>query len=167
MHGACLAHLARPCVGAFLQGEEADTGPHYGQLVLDICPELSLVEQDYECAECGAELVPGQVAADHPLPGNASPPRAWLCDYTGQSHCTSCHWGRASPSPAQVLANWDFTLRPMAEASLKYLALTARRPLVHLAHAAPGLAAVTEEVAAVAGQRHHLLAMKKYLVVCR
>lgn len=153
VHGACLADLARPCVGSFLQGEEAITGPHYdGQLAIAICPELSLAEQDYQCAECGASLLPGQ---------------ARLCDYTGQSYCTSCHWGRASPSPARVLANWDFSPRPMAEASLQYLALTNRRPLIHLARAAPGLAAVTEEVAAVAGQRHHLLAMKKYLLVCR
>jgi hypothetical protein len=156
VHGACLAHLARPCVGAFLQGELADTGPHYsGQLVLDICPELSLVEQDYECAECGAELVPGQVAADHPLLGRASPPLR-LCDYTDRSHCTSC-----PPPPGSSPTGTSLC------ASLKYLALTARRPLVHLAHAAPGLAAVTEEVAAVAGQRHHLLTMKKYFVVCR
>ena len=108
---------------------------------------------------CGAGAWPGG--------SQPTPPQARRCDYTGQSYCTSCRWGRASPSPARVLANWDFTPRPMAEASLQYLALTARRPLVHLAHAAPGLAAVTEEVAAVAGQRHHLLAMKKYLVVCR
>lgn len=55
----------------------------------------------------------------------------------------------------------------MCQASLQYLALMARRPLLHLARCAPGLAAVMEEVMAVSVQRIQLLAMKKYLVVCR
>ena len=78
------------------------------------------------------------------------------------------------------------------QASLQYLALILRRPLVHLQRVAPGLAAVSEEVtfdiflsslpliliiassqfpidqvSSVAGQRHQLMAMKKYLLVCR
>ena len=131
-----------------------------------------------------------------------------VCDYTGQSYCPNCHWGVSSPSPARILSNWDFTPQPMAQvfycllcknveitslqASLQYLALILRRPLVHLQRVAPGLAAVSEEVtfdifsclhclilmivscqfpidqvSSVAGQRHQLMAMKKYLLVCR
>jgi len=90
-----------------------------------------------------------------------------VCDYTGQSYCPNCHWGVTSPSPARILSNWDFTPQPMAQASLQYLALLMRRPLVNLQRVAPGLAAVSEEVSSVAGQRHELMAMKKYLTVCR
>ena len=86
-----------------------------------------------------------------------------VCDYTGQSYCPNCHWGVTSPSPARILSNWDFTPQPMAQvlqslflhhltdffhpqASLQYLALLMRRPLVNLQRVAPGLAAVSEEV---------------------
>jgi len=155
VHGSCLVNIRRPCVGAFLNrlpGEDVDEGFYDGNLSLAICPELSLAEQGYQCAECQINLTPTQ---------------ARVCDYTGQSYCPNCHWGVTSPSPARILSNWDFTPQPMAQASLQYLALLMRRPLVNLQRVAPGLAAVSEEVSSVAGQRHELMAMKKYLTVCR
>lgn len=158
VHAGCLESLRRPCVGAFLtrlpgQEEEGEEQTQYdGRLSLTICPELSLAEQNYACAECQALLQAGG---------------GRLCDYTGLSYCPSCHWAAVSPSPARILANWDFQPRPMAQASLQYLSLMARKPLLHLAQAAPGLAAVIEEVSTVATQRSQLMSMKKYLVVCR
>jgi len=152
VHAACLPALRRACVGAFttlVAGEQL--GGHYdGSVSLSICPELSLAEQEYRCGECHSSLTP--------------PGQARVCDYTGLSYCCSCHWGGLSPSPARILANWDFTPRPMAEASLQYLALVARRPSLRLSR---GLQAVTEQVSGVVAMRHQLVAMKKYLVVCR
>lgn len=163
IHGGCLPALRRVCVGAFLQklsGEEGEVEErrkgevrYDGSLSLAICPELSLAEQEYRCAECGLFM--------------ASPSQARVCDYTGLSYCQSCHWDYSSPSPARVLCNWDFTPRPMSQASLQYISLLAKRPVLHLAKIAPGLAAVMEEVGMVAVYRMELLAMKRYLVVCR
>jgi len=103
VHGSCLVNIRRPCVGAFLNrlpGDEEEEGLYNGTLSLAICPELSLAEQRYECAECQINLSPSQ---------------ARVCDYTGQSYCPNCHWGATSPSPARILSNWDFTPQPMAQ----------------------------------------------------
>lgn len=153
LHGSCLPSLRRLCVGSFLSslpGEDL-VSPYNGSITTDICPEVSLAEQDYHCAECSAPLCGG----------------APVCDYTGLSYCCRCHWGRMSPSPARVIHSWDFTPRPMCEASLQYLAILNNRPLLDLGRLAPGLTAVMEEVGAVVKQRQELLAMKRYLEVCR
>ena len=158
VHYHCLKKMRRRCVGSFLSSldQEESPSPRYynGQLELNICPELSLAEQNFQCAECSAEL--------------AGFGESRLCDYTGQYFCSLCHWGTANlPSPARIIHNWDFSPRPMCQAAVQYLQLVMRRPLVNLVLTNPSLPAVVQEVAAIVRQRHQLLSMKKYLLVCR
>ena len=158
VHSQCLTKIRRKCVGMFLASvdpEETQSPKYYdGSLLMSICPELSLVEQHFQCGDCPAELTQWGACR--------------LCDYTGQLYCSQCHWGSSLlPSPARICHNWDFSLRPMSEASIQYLQLVIRRPLIDLVHINPSLTAVVQEVAAVLRQRHQLISMKKYLQVCR
>ena len=146
-------------MGGFLssldQEDSQDSPKHYnGQLLLNICPELSLVEQHFQCAECSSELT--------------GCGESRLCDYTGLYYCSLCHWGSALlPSPARIIHNWDFSPRPMSQAAIQYLQLVMRRPLINLVLTNPSLTAVVQEVATIVRQRYQLLSMKKYLLVCR
>jgi hypothetical protein len=48
-------------VGAWLHPlseEDGDLEPWNGRLLLNICPEVSLVEQGYACAECRVQFQP-------------------------------------------------------------------------------------------------------------
>lgn len=155
VHAHCLASLRRRCVGAFLSNfdDEEQYGYYDGSLLFRICPELSLAEQDYLCAECHTPFT--------------SLAQARLCDYTGRHFCSACHWLAIHPSPARIVHNWDFSPRPVSQAALQYLTMVARRPLVNLGQVNPSLLAVVDEVGQVDRHRRLLLAMKKYLVVCR
>ena len=155
VHAHCVAKIRRRCVASFLTEAEADTAPRFwdGSLQLSICPELSLAEQQFRCLECELEFTQFSSAR--------------LCDYTGGYYCHQCHWAAASPSPARIIHNWDFTPVSMCQAALQYLALVARRPLINLEKLNPSLSAVIHDVAAVVKMRQQLISMKKYLVVCR
>jgi len=158
VHHQCLSKIRRKCVGWFLTSQESDLAPKYfnGELLMSICPELSLVEQNFKCGEeeCEAQLT---VIS-----------QSRLCDYTGQYYCSTCHWGaRVFPSPARICHNWDFSLRAMAQPAIQYLNLVLRRPLINLVRTNPSLPAVVQEVATILRQRQQLLSMKKYLQVCR
>jgi len=159
VHYQCLQTIKRKCVGLFLTGvtggdQTLFPGHFSGSLLMTICPELSLVEQKFQCGECEASLT--------------SLKSSRLCDYTGRLFCHNCHWGTpVLPSPARICHNWDFSLRPMSQPALQYLNLVIKRPLIDLVNINPGLAAVVQEVAGVVRQRHQLLSMKKYLRVCR
>jgi len=155
VHHHCVGSLKRRCVGAFLSNFEDDDQYGYfdGSVLFLICPELSLAEQSYVCAECSSEF--------------SSLSSARLCDYTGHSYCSGCHWGGVHPSPARIVHNWDFRPRPMSQAALQYLAMVKTKPLINLSAVAPSLLPVVEEVAMVHRQRQLLLQMKQYLVVCR
>jgi len=52
--------ISRRCVGAWLHplGDEDELELWNGALLQDICPEVSLVEQDYACAECRLQFQP-------------------------------------------------------------------------------------------------------------
>jgi len=155
VHAQCLDRLSRKCVGAWQhpleEGEEH--GFYDGTVLYTICPEISLVEQNYECAECGFKFSPNS--------GHR------LCDYTGQWYCQSCHWGYTSPSPARIMHNWDFTPMPVCQASYQYLGLMRKRPVINLENLSPGLSVVAAELSAVDRQRKNVLIMKNYLTVCR
>jgi len=155
VHAHCLNSLRRRCVGAFLNNFDDDEEYGYfdGSLLFRICPELSLAEQNFSCAECGYSF---KQFLD-----------ARLCDYTGRSYCCNCHWAGLSPSPARIVHNWDFTPQPMSQAALQYIHIVIKKPLVNLEQINPSLCAVIQEVGVVARQRKQLLSMKKYLIVCR
>jgi len=155
VHAQCVYSLRRKCVGAFLNNFDDDEEYGYfdGSLLFRICPELSLAEQNFSCAECSHQF--------------KQCGEARLCDYTGRSYCSSCHWGGLSPAPARIVHNWDFTPQAMSQAALQYINMVSKKPLVNLDQINPSLNAVIQEVGVVARQRKQLLSMKKYLVVCR
>ena len=156
LHPQCVSKIRRRCVGSFLTNSlDSEELPRFwnGSLLFSICPELSLAEQKFLCLECEAEF------------RNFSEAR--LCDYTGGYHCSACHWGGTSPSPARIVHNWDFSPQPMSQAALTYLGLVSKRPLLNLAKLNPSLTAVIPELATVLKLRQQLIMMKKYLTVCR
>eukprot|EP00092_Neocalanus_flemingeri_P038212 GFUD01041593.1.p1 GENE.GFUD01041593.1~~GFUD01041593.1.p1 ORF type:complete len:419 (+),score=138.92 GFUD01041593.1:400-1656(+) len=155
VHGHCLNNLRRRCVGAFLNNFDDDEEYGYfdGSLLFRICPELSLAEQNFSCAECDCQFKQFGEAR--------------LCDYTGRSYCFNCHWAGLYPSPARIVHNWDFTPQTMSQAALQYINIVNKKPLVNLEQINPSLSAVIQEVGVVARQRKQLLSMKKYLMVCR
>jgi len=156
VHAQCLPRLRRKCVGAYqIKTEDNEEDELFnGRLNYKICPELSLVEQMYKCAECGEQFTLRQ-----------PPPR--LCDYTGKWYCPHCHWGMLAISPARVVHNWDFTPHPVCQAALQYLHIVSKKPLIDILCLNPGLGVVIQELAGVAKQRELIMDMKKYLVVCR
>ena len=68
------------------------------------------------------------------------------CDYDGRYYCEKCHWGTRSPIPARIIHHWDFTPRPVCQASLQVLALLAPRPLLHLQKLNPMLFTFVDEL---------------------
>ena len=59
---------------ASVDPEETQSPKYYdGSLLMSICPELSLVEQHFQCGDCPAELTHWGASR--------------LCDYTGQLYC--------------------------------------------------------------------------------
>lgn len=155
VHAQCLTRLSRKCVGAWLHPleEDEDNSVLDGTLLYSICPEISLVEQKYRCAECGVKL--------HPEGGHR------LCDYLGEWFCQSCHWGYTSPSPARIIHNWDFTPMPMSQAALQYIGILKKKAIIDLEKLSPGLTIIAAELSAVVRQRRTVLKMKKYLALCR
>jgi len=155
VHPHCVKNIKRLCVGTFINALDDDETHQYynGKLLFNICPELSLAEQNFECQECRNELKQFSEAR--------------LCDYTGGYYCHMCHWGVLSPSPARAVHNWDFTPQPMCQSTLRYISLIIRKPLIQLEKLNPSLTAVLQEVATVVKLRSQLMSMKKYLIVCR
>eukprot|EP00088_Acartia_fossae_P003305 TRINITY_DN11380_c1_g1_i7.p1 TRINITY_DN11380_c1_g1~~TRINITY_DN11380_c1_g1_i7.p1 ORF type:complete len:422 (-),score=39.57 TRINITY_DN11380_c1_g1_i7:16-1281(-) len=155
LHAQCLSRISRKCVGAWLHPleDETDISPFDGQLSYTICPEISLVEQSYECAECSSTFYP---SGGHRL-----------CDYLGKWYCQDCHWGYTSPVPARILNNWDFSPKQVCQATYQYLNLMRRRAVIDLEKMSPSLSIISAELSAIIQQRQSVLEMKKYLMVCR
>jgi len=155
LHAQCLSRISRKCVGAWMHPleDDNDMSLYDGQLSFTICPELSLVEQGYECAECFSKF--------HPLGGHR------LCDYVGKWYCQACHWGYSSPIPARILNNWDFSPKQVCQATHQYLNLMRKKPVIDLEKISPSLCVISAELSAICRQRITVLEMKKYLMVCR
>uniref|UniRef100_A0A915E7D5 Phorbol-ester/DAG-type domain-containing protein n=1 Tax=Ditylenchus dipsaci TaxID=166011 RepID=A0A915E7D5_9BILA len=74
-HDKCVSEIKRGCVSLKISKQQQP-------LSLVICPENSLMAQNYECAECFAPI-----GFDE---GSSCEPR--LCDYNGKYYCKKCHW---------------------------------------------------------------------------
>lgn len=66
-----------------------------------------------------------------------------------------------------MVHNWDFTPRPVCQASLQQLRVTSKRPLINLEKFNPKLFALVHELTVVKRLRQELNGMRKYLIVCR
>ena len=75
----------------------------------------------YRCVECDKKF------------SVKRPPR--LCDYTGLSFCPDCHWNAMAQTPARIIHNWDFSPRPVSQATKQYLFLMQRKPVIDISQA--------------------------------
>ena len=84
---------------------------------------LSIISQSffYRCVECDKKF------------SVKRPPR--LCDYTGLSFCPDCHWNAMAQTPARIIHNWDFSPRPVSQATKQYLFLMQRKPVIDISQA--------------------------------
>ncbi|KAI5735985.1 hypothetical protein M8J77_025095 [Diaphorina citri] len=148
VHVKCVSATRRTCV--FVKAGEQ---PDYE---LNICPEITLLEQKYKCFECRAPIIYNNVWAN---------PR--LCDYDGRHYCVSCHWQDEAIIPARVVLHWDFTRYPVSRASAQLLRIMQNRPILNITAINPSLFGFIEELALVMKYREDLLLMKQYLITCR
>ncbi len=81
-HVCFSTRISRRCVGAWLHPlseEDGDLEPWDGRLLLNICPEVSLVEQGYACAECRVQFQPDGahrcVVGQNGCPNRGLPPQ--------------------------------------------------------------------------------------------
>nr|CAI5841650.1 unnamed protein product [Callosobruchus analis] len=143
-----------------------------GTYEFDICPEDGLSAQQYQCAECKAPLpltVPKRISCIGRVifQDNSWGDEPRLCDYTGQYYCMACHWGGRAVVPARVVHNWDLQPRPVCQAALQQLRITAQRPIINLEKINARLFSMVQELGLMKRLRSELIGMKKYLTVCR
>lgn len=84
-------------------------------MILDICAEKSLSEQEYRCNDC-RELISFETSL--------------LCDYDGCYYCRNCHNNDLAIIPARVIHNWDFSLRPVSKSSNYTLNYVKNKPVL-------------------------------------
>lgn len=84
---------------------------------MKICPEVGLSAQEFRCGECKGVLTPAN---------------SRICDYSGLYYCEKCHFGAsdATPIPARIIHNWDFTPRPVSRRSLQIINYLKYKPIL-------------------------------------
>ncbi|KAH8018681.1 hypothetical protein HPB51_010508 [Rhipicephalus microplus] len=120
----------------------------------------------YQCkrfvvlGEAASALMP---AALRSLAEQGQPRR---CEYTGRYYCSLCHWNSSSVVPARVLHNWDFEPRKVCRASLQFLRLMVKKPVLNIDKLNPMLFTFVEDLRHVKKLREDILRMKQYLTLC-
>lgn len=122
---------------------------------LSICPESGLSQQKFRCAECKKKFI---------FKDNLCLPR--LCDYNGQYYCSRCHWNSLSAIPARVIHNWDFTPKKVCRASLQFLRLMVKKPILNIESLNPTLFAFVTDLRNIKKLREDILMMKTYFLTC-
>ncbi|GIY73246.1 differentially expressed in FDCP 8 homolog [Caerostris darwini] len=122
---------------------------------LSICPEIGLSQQKFRCAECKKKFI---------FKNDICLPR--LCDYSGLYYCSHCHWNSVSIIPARVIQNWDFTPQKVCRASLQFLRVMARKPILNLESLNPTLIGLVTDLGYIKKLRNDILVMKRYFLSC-
>jgi len=122
---------------------------------LSICPEMGVSHQKFRCAECKKKFI---YKNDQCLPR--------LCDYNGLYYCSRCHWNSAIIIPARVIHNWDFTPMKVCRASLQFLRLMLKKPILNIESLNSTLFAFVTELGNIKKLRKDILVMKKYFLTC-
>ncbi|KAG8183615.1 hypothetical protein JTE90_025166 [Oedothorax gibbosus] len=122
---------------------------------LSICPVLGLSQQKFRCAECKRKFI---------FKNDMCLPR--LCDYSGLFYCSYCHWNSVSIIPSRVIHNWDFEPQKVCRASLQYLRLMVKKPILNLESLNPTLFALVTDLGQIKKLREDILLMKQYFVTC-
>ncbi|XP_045464923.1 differentially expressed in FDCP 8 homolog [Harmonia axyridis] len=147
-HYKCMSSVLRECAHVVTSER--------GAFEMEICPEVGLSAQRYKCAECKAHLELNK--------GYNDPKR---CDYNGLYYCSGCHWNSLAIIPARVVHNWDFTPKPVCQATLQQLKVASNRPIINLESLNPKLFNFVHELNLLGRLRNDLYGMRKYLLVCR
>ncbi|KAI9550343.1 hypothetical protein GHT06_001570 [Daphnia sinensis] len=147
-HGQCLNSVKRICASVMVK-----ENPTY---IMEICPEKSLGNQNYRCAECKGGIL-FSTTLNQPL----------LCDYSGEYFCNECHWGSLSVIPSRVVLNWDFQGYPVSQGSKQYLNLMKKKSIINLESINPKLFSFVEELAYVKRLRNNFMIMKEYILSCK
>ncbi|KAL1456620.1 hypothetical protein WDU94_001337 [Cyamophila willieti] len=177
VHIKCVSATRRTCVCV-----KAAEEPGYE---LNICPEITLLEQKYRCVECRTSIIynslvlqsssssssRGSLSCLSSVCETSDSDNDWanprLCDYDGRHYCASCHWQDTAIIPARVLHHWDFNRYPVCRSSAQLLNIMHRRPILDLNAINPSLFGFIEDLAKVKKYREDLLHMKRYLIRCR
>ncbi|XP_054714158.1 differentially expressed in FDCP 8 homolog [Uloborus diversus] len=146
-HNKCLNLITRICASTKLA--------EHCSYELFICPEVGLSYQKFRCAECKRKFI---------FKDSLCLPR--LCDYNGMFYCSRCHWNSTSIIPARVIHNWDFTPRKVCRASLQFLRLMVKKPILNIEFLNPTLFAFVTELERIQKLREDILLMKKYFLTC-
>uniref|UniRef100_A0A183C9H4 Phorbol-ester/DAG-type domain-containing protein n=1 Tax=Globodera pallida TaxID=36090 RepID=A0A183C9H4_GLOPA len=126
-------------------------------LQFQLCPEKSLLYQNYQCAECCSPI-----GYD-----DDSEKFARVCDYTGLFYCRRCHWNDEMVVPARIVRNWDFEKRPVCRATKQLLTTVAKRPLINLEKENPTVFKFVQKLDKMQKMRTNIMLMKCYFVSCK
>ncbi|XP_065889788.1 pleckstrin homology domain-containing family M member 1-like [Dysidea avara] len=125
------------------------------KLILNICPEKSLTEQQFRCQSCNKAISYGTT--------NMEPQ---LCDYTGSYHCSECHHNQTHMIPARIVHNWDFTEHKVCCNCFERLQVLSVRPLLQLHQASPDLYNYVQDLEQMEQLRKDFIIMKNFFVDC-
>lgn len=139
------------------------------RIILKICPEIGLANQDFRCAECRISISPSPAKDAAKI---ISKPR--LCDYSGLYFCETCHMGDIAIIPARVIHNWDFQPQPVARVSLQIISYLRnksfhydRTVLINLVEINPMLYGLVDELIQIKRLRTELCHIYKYIWLCK
>ncbi|KAL7076538.1 hypothetical protein ACQ4LE_004330 [Meloidogyne hapla] len=150
VHDKCIDQVQRPCVLTQL------SKPDFS-LSLQICPENSLRNQNFRCAECLANISFDEETDKIPR----------LCDYTGLFYCSRCHWNDNMVIPARLVRNWDANKRPVCRATKQLLVSIMNKPLIDLPKENPLLFKFVNNLNRIGRLRNDIMLMKCYFVSCK
>ncbi|KPM04735.1 DUF4206 domain containing protein [Sarcoptes scabiei] len=141
------------------------------RIILKICPEIGLSNQDFRCAECRIAISPSAVRSDAKTNSISS---SKLCDYSGLYFCENCHLGDTAIIPARVIHNWDFQPQPVSRAALQIISYLKNksfhydRPvLINLVEINPMLYGLVDELIQIKRLRTELCHIYKYVWLCK
>uniref|UniRef100_A0A914D1Z5 Phorbol-ester/DAG-type domain-containing protein n=1 Tax=Acrobeloides nanus TaxID=290746 RepID=A0A914D1Z5_9BILA len=150
VHEKCMEKTKRPCAG--LKVNQPGFSLNY-----KICPEVSLVEQNFQCAECQAPI-----GFDEGLEFEAR-----LCDYTGRFYCKKCHWNDVMYIPARIVRNWDAEKRLVCRAAKQLLVIVDKKPIINISVENPALLRYVNAMNKMHKLRRCIMLMKCYFICCK
>ncbi|CEF70233.1 Differentially expressed in FDCP 8 homolog [Strongyloides ratti] len=151
-HFSCTNNVHRKCVGIKFRS------PNF-KAILDIRPESSLYEQNFQCYDCGKEISLDDLDDSYEM--------AKLCDYSGKYFCGSCHWDDEMPIPARLALNTDSRKRGISRSSKEILQYIFRKPLIKAEDKNKTAFCIDDHLNPMKKYREDILRMKRYFTVCR
>ncbi|KAF7636076.1 hypothetical protein Mgra_00004524 [Meloidogyne graminicola] len=150
VHDKCIEQVQRSCIGQQLSKSDFS-------LCLQICPENSLRNQNFRCAECLSDI-------SYENQNNKIPR---VCDYTGLFYCSRCHWNDTMVIPARLVRNWDANKRPVCRATKQLLTAISNKPLINLPNENPLLFKFVNNLNKIGRLRNDIMLMKCYFISCK